>query len=160
MNVHTSFIHHSARQKPPKCLSTVEGINCSISHRKRNKLLLHSVLVTQSCLFLYDPTDCSPPGTSVHGTFQPRIPEWVAISFSRGSSRPRDRTCVSCIAGRFLSSGKEGTSHKIILACFRGSPGSPLHLPCLTSLRLEILSLPRCQFWGSTSRTPSVTCMT
>ena len=43
---------------------------------------------------------CSPPGSSVHGILQARILEWVAISFSRGSSRPRDRTQVSCIAGR------------------------------------------------------------
>ena len=117
-------------------------------------------LAAQSWLTLCNPVDCSPPDYSIRGLLQARIPEWVAISFSRGSSRPRDRTCVSCIAGRFLSSGKEGTSHKIILACFRGSPGSPLHLPCLTSIWLEILSLPRCHIWGSTSWTPSVTCMT
>ena len=44
------------------------------------------VLVAQSCPALYDPTDCSPPGSSVHGIFQTTILEWVAISFSRGSS--------------------------------------------------------------------------
>ena len=44
--------------------------------------------------------DCSPPGSSVHGILQARILEWVAISFSRGSSRPRDQTQVSHIAGR------------------------------------------------------------
>ena len=44
--------------------------------------------------------DCSPPGSSIHGILQGRILEWVAISFSRGSSQPRDRTQVSCIAGR------------------------------------------------------------
>ena len=44
------------------------------------------VLVTQSCLTLCDLTDCSPPGSSVLGIFQARILEWVAISFSRGSS--------------------------------------------------------------------------
>ena len=41
--------------------------------------------------------DCSPPGSSVHGIFQARILEWVAISFSRGSSQPRDRTRISSI---------------------------------------------------------------
>ena len=51
--------------------------------------------VTQFFLTLWDPTDCSLPGSSVHGIFQARILEWVAISFSRGSSRPRDRTRVS-----------------------------------------------------------------
>ena len=44
--------------------------------------------------------DCSPPGSSVHEILQARILELVAISFSRGSSRPRDRTLVSRIAGR------------------------------------------------------------
>ena len=56
--------------------------------------------IAQSCLTLRDPVDCSPPGSSVHRILQARILEWVAISFSRGSSRPRDRTQVSCIAGR------------------------------------------------------------
>ena len=45
---------------------------------------------------------CSPPGSSVHGIFQARILKWIAISFSRGSSQPRNRTQVSCIAGRFF----------------------------------------------------------
>ena len=49
---------------------------------------------------LCDPVDCSLPGFSVHGILQARILEWVAISFSRGSSQPRDRTRVSCTAGR------------------------------------------------------------
>ena len=40
---------------------------------------------------------CSPPGSSVHGIFQASILEWVAISFSRGTSRPRDWTCISCL---------------------------------------------------------------
>ena len=50
-----------------------------------------------------DPLDCSPRGSSVHGIFHARILEWVAISSSRGSSRPRDRTQVSCTAGRFFT---------------------------------------------------------
>ena len=59
--------------------------------------------VSQSCLTLCDPMDCSLPGSSVHEIFQARILEWVAISFSRGSSRPRDQTWVSHIAGRFFT---------------------------------------------------------
>ena len=51
----------------------------------------------QSCLSLWDPMDCSLPGSSIHGISLGRILEWVAISFSRGSSRPRDRTHVSCV---------------------------------------------------------------
>ena len=46
------------------------------------------------------PIDCSLSGSSVHGIFQARVLEWIAIAFSRGSSRPRDRTQISCIAGR------------------------------------------------------------
>ena len=46
--------------------------------------------VAQLCLTLCDPMDCSLPGSSIHGIFQARILEWVAISFSRGSSQPRD----------------------------------------------------------------------
>ena len=49
---------------------------------------------------LCDPMDCSLPCSSIHGIFQTRVLEWVAISFSRGSSQPRDRTWVSCIVGR------------------------------------------------------------
>ena len=48
-----------------------------------------------------DLMDWSPPDSSVHGILQARTLEWVAISFSRGSSRPRDRTRVYCIASRF-----------------------------------------------------------
>ena len=58
----------------------------------------------QLCLTLWDPRDCSSPGSSVHVISQARILEWVAIFFSRGSSQPRDRTCifyVSCI-GRWV----------------------------------------------------------
>ena len=45
------------------------------------------VLVIQSCPILCDPMDCGPPGSSVHGILQAKILEWVAISFSRGSSQ-------------------------------------------------------------------------
>ena len=60
--------------------------------------------VAQSCPTLCDPMDCSLPDFSVHGIFQARVLEWVVISFSRGSSRSRNRTWVSCIAGAFLTS--------------------------------------------------------
>ena len=52
----------------------------------------------QSCLTLYDPMDGSPPGTALHGIFQARILEWVAISYSGGSSQPRDWTCVCWVS--------------------------------------------------------------
>ena len=56
--------------------------------------------VTQSCLTLCNPMDCSLHGSSLRGILQARVLEWVAISFSRGSSQPRDWTQVSCILGR------------------------------------------------------------
>ena len=52
----------------------------------------------QSCLSLCNPTDCDPPGSSVIGTLQARILEWVAVPSSRRSSKPRDRTHVSYIS--------------------------------------------------------------
>ena len=60
-------------------------------------------LVTQSCPTLCDPTDCSLPGSSVHGILQSRVLECVAVPSSRGCSLPRDCTQVSCIAGGFIT---------------------------------------------------------
>ena len=62
-------------------------------------------MCAQSCPTLCDPTDCSPPGSSVQGILQARILEWAAISSSRGSSWPRGWThlsCVSCIGRQIL----------------------------------------------------------
>ena len=59
--------------------------------------------VAQPCPTLRDPMDCSLLGSSIHGIFQERILEWGAIAFSRGSSRPRDWTWVSCSVGRRLT---------------------------------------------------------
>ena len=60
--------------------------------------LLPDCVCAQSCLTLCDPMNCSRPGSSVQGIFQARILEWVAISFSRGSSQLRDWTHVSCVS--------------------------------------------------------------
>ena len=93
--------------------SRVVGIGCdsysnhfSISTIAHTVIMSHdtcwlvsfSVLVAQSCLTLFDPMDCSPPYSSVHGILQARILEWVAIPFSRGSSWPSNRTqvCLCC----------------------------------------------------------------
>ena len=65
---------------------------------------MHAQLL-QSYLILCDPMDCNPPGSSVHGIFQARILEWVAIPFSRGSFQLRDQThlsYVSCIGRQVL----------------------------------------------------------
>ena len=62
---------------------------------------------TQLCPTLWDPMDCSPPGSSVHGIFQAIILEWVAISYSRGSSQPKDQTCISYMS----CNGKQIINH-------------------------------------------------
>ena len=59
--------------------------------------------ITQSCPTLCDPMECSLPCSSIHGIFQARVLEWIAISFSRGSSGPRDWTWVSHITGRHFT---------------------------------------------------------
>ena len=59
--------------------------------------------VTQSCPALCDPAGCRPPGSSVHWILQARMLEWVATSFSRGSSPPKDQTRISCTAGGFFT---------------------------------------------------------
>ena len=58
--------------------------------------------VSQSCLTLYNPMDCSPQGSSVHRISQARILDQVAISYSRGYSWLRDQTCISFMAGKFF----------------------------------------------------------
>ena len=84
-------------------------LSIKIMHTKLFKIKLFIPImgavcsVTQPCLTLWDPTDYSPPGSSVHGNIQARTLEWVAISFSKGSSWPRDWnhvSCVSCIGRR------------------------------------------------------------
>ena len=70
-------------------------------HQVSTHLILGSESVSPT---LWDPTDWFlSPGSSVQGILQARMLEWVAISFSKGSSRSRDRTLVSCIAGRFFT---------------------------------------------------------
>ena len=73
----------------------------------------YCVLVSQSCLTLCDPMDCSPPGFSVHGILQARILESVAIPFSRRSSQTRDQTQVSRIAGKFCGEFNVDPGYKI-----------------------------------------------
>ena len=65
--------------------------------------------------------DCSPPGSSVHGIFQARILEWVAISFSRGSSRPRDWTPVSRMAGRHFNLWATSLDYTVVTFRYKSS---------------------------------------
>ena len=92
----------------------------SLWHSRYFVIWFHSALATlsmyacsppESSLTLCNPKDWSPPDFSVHGISQTRILEWVALSFSRGSSQPRDYTlvsCASCTVGRFLMTEPPG----------------------------------------------------
>ena len=64
------------------------------------QLYMNICVHDQSCPTLCDSMDCSPPGSSVHGILQARTLEWVAISYPRGSSQPRDWTRVSFVPYR------------------------------------------------------------
>ena len=71
--------------------------------------------VAKSCPSFCDPMDYSPPGSSLHGISQARILEWVAISFCRGSSRPRDQTHVSCISRWIFTTEPSGKPRSRVL---------------------------------------------
>ena len=81
----------------------ISYVCCSYCNYIGDKKVKWKLIVAQSCLTLCGPVDCSPPGSSVRGILQARIPEWVAIPFSRVSSWTRDQTQVSWIANRFFT---------------------------------------------------------
>ena len=89
----------------------LEYIRCA---RRLQDATLQYAKLLQSCPALWDPIDCSPPGSSVHRILQVRIQEWVARPSSRGSSQPRDWTCLSCVS----CTGKWLLQH----SCHLGSP--------------------------------------
>ena len=78
------------RFRAPNLKGNISSAHNSLTSRS-------SCLVTRLWFTLCDPMDCRPPDSSVHGILQARILEWVSILFSRGSSRPRDQSCISCI---------------------------------------------------------------
>ena len=87
------WMNHKLESRLPGKISTSSDIQ------------MHAKLL-QSCPTLHNPIDCGPQGPSVHGILQARILEWITISFSRGSSQPRDQTLlpyVSCTAGGFFT---------------------------------------------------------
>ena len=79
-------------------------------------MIIIVVLVTKLCLTLCHPMDCSPPGSS--GISQARILEQVAISFSRGSFRPRDQTHVSCTGRSFFTTEPAGEPYDHYTLCY------------------------------------------
>ena len=93
--MHTSVLKIYQSDYPQSSWEILTFLNSAMRYKEESE-------VVQSFLTLCNPMDCSLPDFSVHGIFQARILEWVTISFSRGSSQPRDRTWVSCIAGGFF----------------------------------------------------------
>ena len=83
-------------------------MNCRPSGSSMYSRALVVWLVARLCPALCNPMDCSPPGSSVHGILQARTLEWVAMPSSRGSSQPRDGTCVSNTAARFFTTAPPG----------------------------------------------------
>ena len=91
---------------PPRVIEIKTTVNkwdlINLKAFSLQKKLVYSE-ASQLCPTLCNPVDCSLQGFSIHRILQARIQEWVTISFSRGSSRPRDRTRVSCIGGRLFN---------------------------------------------------------
>ena len=77
----------------------------------------YSIYVCVSCSVVSNSLWSHLPGSSVHGILQARILEWVAIPFSRVSSRPRDQTPVSCIVGRFFTIWATKEALRVFMLC-------------------------------------------
>ena len=76
----------------------LEADSLPLSHQESATGDAHVAKSLQPCLTLCNPTDCSPPRSSVQGLLQARLLEWVAMPSSRGSSQPRDRTHISYVS--------------------------------------------------------------
>ena len=119
------------------------------------------VLVVKLCPTLCDLMDCSPPGSSVREISQARILEWVAISFSRGSSWPRGQTQVSCTAGGFFTAEPPGKPlmyihHEGIFLSLMDRPRLISHFPPAISMLVsaftelkEVRTLRSALAWGN-----------
>ena len=122
------------------------------------------MFVAQSLPILSDPMDCSPSGSSVHGVLLARILEWVATPFSRGSSRPRDRTRVSCIVGGFFYHLRHQRSPEpLLLFCYLFHPShtSDLSQSGLQALGQELQAgagLPMCTLGALRSSVEAYDC--
>ena len=100
-----SFISFNYPSKQRTCMKQI-SINCFAAFYLYYISLVFCYgggLIDKVMSNSWDPMDCILPGSSVHGILQARILEWVAIYFSRGSSQPRNRTHVSCIADRLFT---------------------------------------------------------
>ena len=96
----------------------------------------------QSCLTLCDSLDCRLLGSSVHGIFQARLLEWVAISSFKWSSRPRSRTCISCTAGGFFTA--EPSGKPIQMPSYLGKIYVSSSIYSMISSRVQLISIYLC----------------
>ena len=126
----------------------------------------------QSYVTLCDPVDCCPPASSAHRIFQARVLEWVAISYSRGSSQPKDQTQISCIGRRFFTTWEApvylltisyyvflhlsisnghyppSTHHQFLLGCLKCLCSRSYLQSCLTPVFFIIFVVPQWK-WAS-----------
>ena len=96
------FLNTGPPGNSPKTFSKVRKLQAWTHYIYTYMSMCMCVLVAQSCPTLCDSSDCNSPGSSVHGTSQASILEWVSISFSRGSSWLRDQTHISWIGRKIL----------------------------------------------------------
>ena len=89
--------------------------------------------------------DCSPPGSSVHGILRAKILEWTAISFSRGASRPRDRTRAAALTGGFFTTEptREALGTKVPSVCPAPHSGNSARILLGPSVPVEVTSVAR-----------------
>ena len=131
-SVNTVYVNPNLPIHPPPHLPPL-GFSISVSLEKFvfiNFVLTFNCccsLVTKSRLTLLWPQGLQPASSSVHGISQARILAWVTISFFRGSSQPRDRTCISCLAGGFFATEPLGKPFPLKLLAthvtLRNGPG-------------------------------------
>ena len=132
----------SSARSAGMCMSRVSVCTCFIypSYMYFLCACMHAKLL-QSCLTLCNFMDCSPPDSSVHGILQPRILEGVAILFSRGSSWPRDQTCISCLLATW-------EAHLFLIHIFNCTP----MFSVLLEETFPFLSLPRFRYEGTAGK--------
>ena len=125
-------------------------------HSEKTAVYELGVKVAQSCLTLCHPIGCSPPDSSVHGILQARILEWIAISYSRGSSwprdqiQPRDRTQVPCNASRLFTIWAARGAHELgsgLLSDTKLAGVMILGFPGLRTVRNNYLSFISHSLW-------------
>ena len=119
------------------------NLNINVLYNLKVLALVRLSEVTQSCLTLCDPMNCSLPGSLVHGIFQARILEWVTICFSRVSSQPRDQTLGLLHRGQMLYH----LSHQ----------GSP-NINVLYNLKVLVTPVMSNSLWPMDCSPPSVLC--